>query len=76
MALFVLRSLAASYGLVTVVHLAEAIERTLGENLTTRKVGQGVALYLDRLHDAIECDRVDDSVSQAMIASVSVRLGA
>lgn len=74
--LIALRNLAASYGLVTVVHLVEATERTLGDTLTARRVGHGAALYLDRLYDAIGCDRIDDSVSEAMIASVSVRLGA
>lgn len=74
--LIALRKLAASYGLITVVHIAEATERTLGNNPTARRVGRGAALYLDRLYDAIGCDRIDDSVSEAMIASVSVRLGA
>jgi hypothetical protein len=31
------------------------------------------SLYLDRLYDAIGCERLDDQASEAMIASVSVR---
>jgi hypothetical protein len=33
------------------------------------------ALYLDRLHDAIGCVRLDDAAGEAMIASISVRFG-
>ena len=67
-----IRSLAAVYGLTPVVRLAEALERAVAE------AGEGAcptALYLDRLRDAIGCERSDDSASEAMIASVSVRLG-
>ncbi|HEY0446165.1 MAG TPA: hypothetical protein VGD19_06895 [Allosphingosinicella sp.] len=68
-----IRRLAAAYGLVPVVRLAEALERAVAES------GEQVcptALYLDRLRDAIGCERSDDGASEAMIASVSVRLGA
>ena len=67
-----IRSLAGAYGLTPVVRLAQALERAVAE------AGEGacpIALYLDRLRDAIGCERSDDSVSEAMIASVSVRLG-
>jgi hypothetical protein len=66
-----IRRLAAAYGLTPVVRLAEAMERAAAES------GRGCPtnLYLDRLHDAIGCDRTDDQTSEAMIASVSVRLG-
>lgn len=67
-----IRRLAAAYGLIPVVHLAEAMERAAAEEGPRRCA---TALYLDRLHDAIGCERNDDAVSQAMIASVSVRLG-
>jgi hypothetical protein len=33
------------------------------------------SLYLDRLFDAIGCERLDEQASEAMIASVSIRLG-
>ncbi len=68
-----IRRLAAAYGLTPVVRLAEAMERAAAEEGPRRCAA---ALYLDRLHDAIGCDSNDDAVSQAMIASVSVRLGA
>jgi hypothetical protein len=64
-----IRVLAAAYGLTPVVRVAEAIERSMGEQ------GRGHAsLYLARLQDAIGCDRIDDEASQALLASVSVRL--
>ena len=66
-----IRRLAAAYGLTPVVRLAEAMERAAAD-----RQGCPTALYLDRLHDAIGCDSMDDQTSQAMIASVSVRLGA
>ncbi len=66
-----IRRLAAAYGLTPVVRLAEALERAAQD----RSAGAcPTALYLDRLQDAIGCERLDDEASQAMIASVSVRL--
>jgi hypothetical protein len=66
-----IRQVAAAYGLMPVVRLAEALERAV------REVGEGAcptALYLDRLRDAIGCERRDEGAGEAMIASVSVRL--
>jgi hypothetical protein len=65
-----LRRLAAAYGLVPVVRLAEALERAAaaGESCPTD-------LYLSRLQDAIGCERLDEEASEALLASVSVRLG-
>ncbi len=66
-----LRRLAAAYGLTPVVRLSEAMERAM-----LRPDAGGAcqnALYLERLRDAIGCDTLDDSASEAMIASVSVR---
>jgi hypothetical protein len=65
-----LRRLAAAYGLVPVVRLAEALERAAadGDSCPT-------ALYLARLQDAIGCERLDEEASEALLASVSVRLG-
>lgn len=68
-----IRRLAAAYGLTPVVRLAEAMERVAAEG---GRHGCPTGLFLDRLHDAIGCDSNDDQVSQAMIASVSVRFGA
>lgn len=67
-----IRRLAAAYGLGPVVQLADAFDRAVRD-------GRGIAhsgLYLDRLHDAIGCARTDAAAGQAMVASVSVRLGA
>ena len=67
------RQLAAAYGLTPVVRLAEALERA------GRREGASAcprALYIDRLQDAIGCTRLDEAAGQAMIASVSIRLGA
>jgi hypothetical protein len=65
-----IRLTAAAYGLTPVARLAEALERGIAEG------GCPSALYLDRLADAIGCERLDEQASQAMLASVSVRLGA
>lgn len=70
-----IRQIAAAYGLTPVVRLAEAMERAIDQT-DRHSPGQcPTALYLDRLHDAIGCGRDDDQASEAMIASVSVRLG-
>jgi hypothetical protein len=68
------RSMAADYGLMPVVRLAEALERAMGEVAAKRSASCPTALYLDRLSDAIGCDSIDERASEAMIASVSVRL--
>lgn len=65
-----IRAIAAAYGLTAVARLAEALERGLAEG------GCPAGLYLDRLADAIGCERLDDAASEAILASVSVRLGA
>ncbi|HEV2748484.1 MAG TPA: hypothetical protein VGW34_14455 [Allosphingosinicella sp.] len=67
-----IRQIAAAYGLAPVVRLAEAVQRAIADTDRTCPV----ALYLDRLHDAIGCERDDEQASRAMIASVSVRLTA
>lgn len=66
-----IRLTAAAYGLMPVARLAEALERALAE---PDAPGCPAALYLDRLRDAIGCDRLDEDAAQALIASVSVRL--
>lgn len=71
-----LRLAAAAYGLTPVVRLAEALERAVTETGLRQARGCPVSLYLDRLGDAIGCERVDEQASQAMLASVSVRLSA
>jgi hypothetical protein len=68
-----IRTHAAAYGLEPVVRLAEAFERAVADGRGQAHAG----LYLDRLHDAIGCQSPDaTAAAEAMIASVSVRLGA
>ncbi|WP_332812851.1 hypothetical protein [Sphingomonas sp.] len=71
-----IRNLAATYGLLPTVRLAEALERAVAQDGNRRRASCPTALYLDRLHDAIDCSRSDDQASEAIIASVSVRLDA
>jgi hypothetical protein len=68
-----IRVMAAAYGLKPVVRLAEALERAIAENPGS---GWPSTLYFDRIRDAIGCERMDEAASQAMIASVSVRMSA
>lgn len=65
-----IKRLAAAYGLTTVVRVADALERAVAED------GGACprALYLGRLHDAIGCERLEESAAQAMLASISIRL--
>ena len=65
-----LRRLAAVYGLTPVVRVVDALERALAED------GRACprSLYLGRLQDAIGCERLEEAASEAMLASVSVRL--
>lgn len=70
-----IRRLAAAYGLTPVVRIAEALERAIGETDRHEARSCPTALYLTRLQDAIGCERLDDRASEAMLASVSVRLG-
>ncbi|MDB5698910.1 MAG: hypothetical protein JWN69_1714 [Alphaproteobacteria bacterium] len=69
-----IRTLAAAYGLLPTVRLAEALERAMAQDKKWCRASCSTALYLDRLHDAIDCSRSDEQASEAIIASVSVRL--
>lgn len=71
-----IRTLAASYGLTPAARVAEALERAVAETGRSKLATCPTALYLARLHDAIGCESRDETACQAMIASVSVRLGA
>ena len=66
-----IRTLAGAYGLVPVVMLANAFERAI----QAQPRGCPAGLYFDRLRDAVGCTRVDDATGEALLASVSVRLG-
>jgi len=67
-----IRTMAAAYGLAPVACLAEALERAI----VAEPRGCPAGIYFDRLRDAVGCRRLDDAASQAMLASVSIRLGA
>jgi len=66
-----IRTIAAAYGLAPVVRLADAFERAV----RAEPRGCPAGLYFDRMRDAIGCDRLDDSASEALLASVEVRYG-
>lgn len=65
-----IRTLAAAYGLAPVVSLADAFDRAI----QAQPRGCPAGLYFERLRDAIGCERLDDSASEALLASVSIRL--
>jgi hypothetical protein len=64
-----IRRIASAYGLVPVARLAEALGHAAADGPACPR-----ALYLSRLQDAIGCERMDEAASEAMLASVSVRL--
>jgi hypothetical protein len=67
-----IRTMAAAYGLIPVVCLAEALDRAV----RAQPRGCPAGLYFDRLRDAIGCERIDAAAGEAMLASISVRLRA
>jgi len=67
-----IRTLALAYGLAPVAAVADA----LGRAIAAEPRGCPAGLYFDRLRDAIGCERLDAAAEQAMLASVSIRLGA
>jgi hypothetical protein len=68
------RTLAGAYSMAPVVHLTEALERAMAQDWAERAACCPTRLYLERLQDAIGCDCADEQASEAMIASISVRL--
>ena len=70
-----IRGLALAYGLTPAVRLSDALDRAMAESGgDLRRCASD--LYLARLEDAIGCESLDDQASQALLASVSVRLSA
>ena len=67
-----IRLLAAAYGIDPVERLALAFERAV----SAQPRGCPASLYFERMRDAVGCERLDESASEALIASVSIRLGA
>jgi hypothetical protein len=67
-----IRTMAAAYGLMPVVCVCDALDRTV----RAQPRHCPAALYFDRLRDAIGCERSDEAASEALLASVSIRLSA
>ena len=67
-----IRTMAAAYGMIPVVCLCDALDRAV----RAQPRGCPAGLYFDRLRDAIGCERIDDAASEALLASISVRLRA
>ncbi len=65
-----MRDLAQAYQFLPVVRLAEALERVPPSPDSSRAIG----LFLDRMEDAIACDRLDPRAGEAMLASISIRM--
>ena len=67
-----IRTIAAAYGLAPVVCVCDALDRAV----RAQPRHCPAALYFDRLRDAIGCERADQAAGEAILASVSIRLGA
>lgn len=71
-----IRTMAAAYGMIPVVCLAEALERAV----RNQPRGCPADIYFERLRDAVGCGAdaaVDgETAGQAMLASISIRLRA
>ena len=67
-----IRTIAAAYGMIPVVCVAEAFERAV----RAEPRGCPAGLYFERLRDAIGCGAADESAGEAMLASIQVRLSA
>ena len=67
-----IRTMAAAYGLIPVVCLADALDRAV----RAEPRGCPAGLYFDRLRDAIGCEAEDEQASEALLASISIRLRA
>jgi hypothetical protein len=67
-----IRTIAAAYGLTPVACVCDALDRAV----RAQPRHCPAALYFDRLRDAIGCERSDEAASEALLASVSIRLSA
>jgi hypothetical protein len=65
-----IRTLAAAYGLLPVVMLADVFERAI----QAQPRGCPAGLYFERLRDAVGCAPTDAAAQEALLASVSIRL--
>ena len=71
-----IRTMAAAYGMIPVVCLCEAFDRAVRAQPRTCPAG----LYFERLRDAIGCaaqsEAAREEASEALLASISIRLRA
>ena len=67
-----IRTMAAAYGLIPVVSVAEAFDRAV----RAQPRFCPARLYFDCLRDAIGCERIDDQAAETLLASVSIQLRA
>lgn len=67
-----IRTMAAAYGMIPVVCLCDALDRAV----RSQPRGCPAGLYFERLRDAIGCAAADDATSEALLASISIRLRA
>ena len=71
-----IRTMAAAYGMIPVVCLCDAFDRAV----RAQPRGCPAGLYLERLRDAIGCQAEDGAASaeasEALLASISIRLRA
>jgi len=67
-----IRTMAAAYGMIPVVCLCDAFDRAV----RAQPRGCPAGLYFDRLRDAVGCQVQGEAASEALLASISIRLRA
>ena len=67
-----IRAMAAAYGMIPVVCLCDAFDRAV----RAQPRGCPAGLYFERLRDAIGCQAEAEAASEALLASISIRLRA
>jgi hypothetical protein len=67
-----IRTMAAAYGMIPVVCLCDAFDRAI----RAQPRGCPAGLYFERLRDAIGCEMQGEEASEALLASISIRLRA
>ena len=67
-----IRTLALAYGLFPVAAVADALSRAIA----AEPRGCPAGLYFDRLRDAVGCEAQGEAASEALLASISIRLRA
>jgi hypothetical protein len=67
-----IRNMASAYGMIPVVCLCDAFDRAV----RAQPRGCPAGLYFERLRDAIGCHAQGEEASEALLASISIRLRA